>query len=458
MYALLKLIVKIALWVFYKNIHVQLKGVIPTSGPLIVVSNHPNTFMDPIVIASILPQQVYFLTNGSVFKNPFIAWLLGNMHMIPIYRKEDVKGQMPDNRASFARCFDFLAGKGTLLIFPEGSSVHERRLRKLKTGTARIALGAEAEHNFNLGVQILTIGLNYSDPIRFRSELFINVDAPITVNGYKAAYATDPVEAVNQLTEDMRICLEKHIIVTRNQEEDMLARSIETVYKSRLVKELNFNEEEPEHEFKLTKDILEAIRFFEEKAPDRVRAIEAKLTDYQIDLQHLGLQEENFQRKTSRYGFLNSLLSGIYLLLGFPVYGYGLINNYIPYIIPSKVARLITKDEVYIAPIMMTAGIFSFSFCYILQIISFHQFISNSGWLTAAYVVSLPVSGFFVLYYWNYLLLCYKNWTFVSLFRSRKSQVAALVRKRVSIIKDLDNARREYGVTVKTYKTEAKRT
>jgi 1-acyl-sn-glycerol-3-phosphate acyltransferase len=245
MYILLKLIVKLALKVFYTDIHVQIKGQIPTNGPLIVVSNHPNTFMDPIVIASVLPQQVYFLTNGSVFKNSLIGWLLGKMHMIPIYRKEDVNGPTPDNRASFARCFDFLARKGTLLIFPEGSSVHERRLRKLKTGTARIALGAEAEHNFALGVQILTIGLNYSDPIRFRSELFINVDAPIQVATYEAAYHNDPVEAVNQLTEEMRVRLEKHVIVTRNQEEDDLVRCIEVVYKGRLVKELQI-EEEPE--------------------------------------------------------------------------------------------------------------------------------------------------------------------------------------------------------------------
>jgi hypothetical protein len=133
LYALLKLAVKIALRVFYKKVHIQTRGLIPTSGPLIVVANHPNTFMDPLVIAAMLRQQVYFLTNGSAFKSPLAGWLLKRMNMIPIYRQEDVPGKMPDNRATFAQCFHFLAGKGTLLIFPEGSSVNERRLRKLKT-------------------------------------------------------------------------------------------------------------------------------------------------------------------------------------------------------------------------------------------------------------------------------------------------------------------------------------
>jgi 1-acyl-sn-glycerol-3-phosphate acyltransferase len=456
MYTLLKLIVKIALKVFYTDIHIRIKGQLPKDGPLIVVSNHPNTFMDPIVIASILPQQVYFLTNGSVFKNPLVGWLLGKMHMIPIYRKEDVNGQTPDNRASFARCFDFLAGKGTLLIFPEGSSVHERRLRKLKTGTARIALGAEAEHNFNLRVNILTIGLNYSDPIRFRSELFINVDAPISVAAYQAHYLKDPVEAVNQLTEDIRIRLEKHVIVTRHQEEDNLVRSIEAVYKSRLVSELGIEEEEPEQEFRLTRNILEAIRFFEENAPDKVQELQAKLADYKTRLQQLGLKDEVFRNKRIKQGFYNSLVKALYMIICFPVYLFGLLNNYVPYIIPSRVARLITRDEVYIAPIMMTTGIFSFSICYTLQIMLFHQLIANSGWLTLAYAVSLPVSGFFVLHYWNCLITYYKYWTLASLFRSRKSQIAMLLRKRAAILEDLDNAFEEYKPFILRQKAETK--
>jgi 1-acyl-sn-glycerol-3-phosphate acyltransferase len=380
-----------------------------------------------------------------VFKNPLVGWLLGKMHMIPIYRKEDVKGQAPDNRASFARCFDFLANKGTLLIFPEGSSVHERRLRKLKTGTARIALGAEAEHDFKLGTQILTIGLNYSDPVRFRSELFINVDAPIAVADYQADYVTDSIEAVNTLTEDMRVRLEKHIIVTIDQEEDILARNIEAVYKSRLVKELELEEEEPVQEFRLTRNILEAIRFFQENSPERVQELRARLIDYQNCLQQLGLKEEVFEKKNHRNGYVKTLLSILYSVICFPVYVFGLLNNYIPYILPSKIARLITKDQVYIAPIMMTTGIFSFSICYALQILFFSRVVTDSGWLTLAYAVSLPVSGFFVLHYWNYLISFYNTWNFSLLFKSRKEQIAALLRTRSGIMQALDKARKEYS-------------
>ena len=134
----------------------------------------------------------------------------------------------------------------------------------------------------------------------------------------------------------------------------------------------------------------------------------------------------------------------LYLLAGFPVYLYGLINNYIPYIIPSKVARLITKDEVYMAPIMMTTGIFSFSICYILQVLFFHQLTGNIIWLTLLYGLSLPLSGFLVLHYWNHLTGFYNNWMLFLLFYRRKPLIARLIARRESIIESLEMARKEY--------------
>jgi hypothetical protein len=205
----------------------------------------------------------------------------------------------------------------------------------------------------------------------------------------------------------------------------------------------------PQQDFRLTRNILDAIRFFEETAPERVQEIQAKLADYQNRLQQLGLKNEVF-RETSKHNFVNAFLGALYLIVCFPVYLYGLINNYIPYIIPSKVARLITRDEVYIAPIMMTTGIFSFTICYALQVMWFHQVVTNSGWLTLAYAASLPPSGFIVLHYWNYFVSFYSIWNFSFLFKSRKNQISALLRARVGIMQALDKARKEYTAYIQS--------
>jgi 1-acyl-sn-glycerol-3-phosphate acyltransferase len=446
LYALLKLVVKIALRVFYKKVHIQTSGPVPATGPLIVVANHPNTFMDPIVIAAMLRQEVYFLTNGSVFKSPVAGWILKRMNMIPVYRQEDVTGKTPDNRATFARCFQFLAEKGTLLIFPEGSSVNERRLRKLKTGTARIALGFEAERDFQGGLQILTVGLNYSQANRFRSELFIHVDEPIPVAQYATAYDEDPFEAATALTEKIRLRLEEHLIITRNEEEDRLVRQVENLYGEQLSRHLQLNPKEASQDFLLTKGIVEAIHHYEEHEPERLHRLRTQMEDYGSKLRQLGLRDEVIDQseKRSRRTLSGNLLSLLYTIIGFPVYLYGLLNNYLAYVIPGRIARMISKEEVYMAPLMMTVGIFSFTGLYALQIFFFHQQVDGDEWLTLFYALTLPLSGFFVLHYWHHLLASYHDWRFRSVFQQKIMLITSLKQKRAEIVRQLEEAKADY--------------
>jgi glycerol-3-phosphate O-acyltransferase / dihydroxyacetone phosphate acyltransferase len=164
LYNVLKFVLQVALRVFFRRFevhgHEQLRN---AKGPLLLVSNHPNTFMDPLIAATLIPQRVAFIANGSIF-NRFTRPFFKFFHVIPVYRQKDTSdvplSPAELNKMTFQRCYDYLKAKGSILIFPEGTSEIERRLRDIKTGTARIALGAEYENNFQLGITILPIGLN----------------------------------------------------------------------------------------------------------------------------------------------------------------------------------------------------------------------------------------------------------------------------------------------------------
>ncbi|WP_020529208.1 lysophospholipid acyltransferase family protein [Flexithrix dorotheae] len=444
-YALLKLIVKIALRIFFKEISVNNKHFMPRKGPVIVVANHPNTFMDPMLIASILPKQVHFLANATVFgRSKLQHWIFNKvLHMIPVYRKQDVKpGIKPDNKAVFAKCFEFLASEGTLLIFPEGTSYLERKLREIKTGTARIALGAEKENDFKLDLKILGIGLNYSDGRRFRSKVTLNIDEPIELSKYKNEYQGDEYSAVKKLTEEIRARLEKHLILTRNEEEDKLVLAIEKIFKSTLLEGAEVSKKE--RDFVVNKEVIKAINYFEEKNPGRLETIKLNIEKYFNDIERLKLNDEVFTKKNlSGSIFLKGLSALFYLILGFPVYVYGLINNYLPYIIPSQVAGKITRDVEYLAPIMMVTGIFTFSLFYSLQIYFFYQLFSVL-WLTVLYGVSLPLSGFFVMHYWNFMMHSGKNLRLLTLFRKRKDIIFNLVAQRKALFNLIKETKEEY--------------
>ncbi|WP_114782189.1 lysophospholipid acyltransferase family protein [Botryobacter ruber] len=442
LYNVLKFIARIGLWVFFRKFEVRNRHLMDTEGPLLVVSNHPNTFMDPIVTATLLRQQVYFITKSTVFSTPFRTWLLQHMNLVPIHRREDNPDLNISNEETFKACFKALRERKSLLIFPEGNSFNERRLRKIKTGTARIALGVEATSHQPLGVRILPVGLNYSDPTRFRSDLFVNVGNPIDVASFLPAYNTDPTAAVKALTDHIRQQLEKLIIVTASDEEDELVRNIEEIYRTRLAAGSQITAPEHEHHFLLTKSIVKGLSYFNEVAPELLQNLKQQISDYRLQLNRLRLQDAVLRKGHTKL-LRHSIRMTIFLLLCFPLYLYGLLNNYLPYIIPSKVAKRLTEAQEFMAPIMMTVGIFSFPLFYLLQSILFWHLVPNLFYLLL-YMVSLPVSGFFTLQYWNTFERIQDHWLLLKLFLNRSTLLSKLREQREKVLIALEEARMLY--------------
>lgn len=441
LYIFLKLLYKGGLWFFFRKLEVRHAHLMPDNGPLLVVSNHPNTFMDPIVIAAQLKQPVFFIAKSTVFGSTFQNWMLRQMHLIPIHRKEDNPNATISNDEAFAASFKALDQRKTLLIFPEGNSFNQRRLRKLKTGTARIALGAAATTAQE--VKILPVGLNYSAPTRFRSDVFVNVGKPISVSDYLNAYHQDGPAAVLALTEEIRTRLEKLIIHTPTDEEDELARQVEAIYRDRLAPTVPVGALPHEQDFIVTKGIIKSITHFSQTEPDRITTIKQELSNYTKQLQRLGIQDPVLS-KESHDVMKQSIIGLLYIVIGFPFYLFGLVHNYIPYIVPSKIARAVTKEEEWFAPIMLTAGIFTFPICYGLEIWLAHGWLNIDGLELLLYFLSLPLSGFFTLHYWNTLQHTQSHWLLLRLFYSRQNIVKKLRSQRQHIITLLEKAQQDY--------------
>jgi 1-acyl-sn-glycerol-3-phosphate acyltransferase len=444
LYAILRALMRITVKVFFRKVHIRNASEIPSDAPLIIVANHPSAFTDPIVIAVMLKRQVYFLAKGEVFKGGFAKWMLPKLHMIPVYRKQDDPSLMHKNKETFEKCYEHLERKGVLLIFPEGTSITERKLREIKTGTARIALGAEERNDFGLGVQIVSIGLNYTNPQKFREELLMNVDKPIEVSSYADHYKKDPVAAVNELTETIRERLEKNIINIQNEQLDLLVKDIETIYKRKLAKEMGYEVKmNKEEDFVLTRGIAETVHHFQAFDPGRVERIGNKVRSYMALLERVGLTDRMLQGAQGGSLFLKNLRSILFIAIGFPFYLYGLINNYLPFEIPGWLAARMAKSREFRGPIAMVAGTFTFLIFYSLQIwLVGHYF--HKTWLTVAYAVSLPLSGAFTYYYWHTVAYIRSRWRLVSLFWKRTQLIANLVNERQQIISEFDKVRAEY--------------
>lgn len=146
-------------------------------GPLLLACNHPNSFLDSVILDTLFRQPVWSLARGDVFKSPFHSRLLTSLKILPVYRSSEGVENLTGNYKTFEDCIAIFREQGIVTIFSEGKCVNEWHLRPLKKGTARLSLKAWAE---NIPLKILPVAINYSSFSRFGKNIFINFGEIIT--------------------------------------------------------------------------------------------------------------------------------------------------------------------------------------------------------------------------------------------------------------------------------------
>lgn len=218
-YHFVKYYIRLGFAFYFKKIHIHNSGNIPKHKAVLFVANHQNALIDPILIGSTNPREMYYLTRSTVFKNPVVKVLLHSINMLPIFRMRDGFETLSQNEAVFQQCFKILKNQKSLLIFPEGNHNLQRRVRILSKGFTRIVFGA-LEQNPEKEIVIVPIGINYSDPTNYASEVSLYYGKPISTNYYYENF--DKNESVtklkNEVSDQLKI-LTTHIENTNQYEE-----------------------------------------------------------------------------------------------------------------------------------------------------------------------------------------------------------------------------------------------
>lgn len=317
LYAAVRPIAKVGLTHYFRRIDLANVDRIPRDGAVILAANHPTTFIEPCIMACFQDRPLHFLARGDFFKHPTAAKLLAGVHIIPIFRLRDGGFQgVKSNYESFDRSFDVLAQKKTMMILAEGRCIHEKRLRPIQKGTARIALGALDATPLD-EVYIVPVGVNYTYADRLRSDVMINFGEPIRASAYMERYRESPAQAIADFTDDLHRRLSEEVIIVERIEDEPLVENLLRVFRTEYPATARNTVTHDEQFLRGEKRIADAVNAM----PEAERgALAARSHDYFSRLERMRIDDAAFagryrpaQQRTART--LLGLLPALLLLL-----------------------------------------------------------------------------------------------------------------------------------------------
>jgi len=176
-YSILKVWVRLAAWIFCRKIIINTKEVLKEKGPLLLACNHPNSFLDSVMLDILFEQPVWSLARGDSFINTTVSRFFRAVRIMPLYRTSEGVENLSENYKTFEACLKIFKKNGIVHIFSEGKCINEWHLRPLKKGTARLAIKSWEE---NIPLKVLPVGINYSSFRRFGKNIIVNFGDIIT--------------------------------------------------------------------------------------------------------------------------------------------------------------------------------------------------------------------------------------------------------------------------------------
>jgi len=176
LYSLLKLYARFAIKVYCTRIVINKPEVLKSKGPLLFASNHPNSFLDGMILTTLLDEPLYSLARGDAFKKNRVNKLLRKLKLLPVYRTSEGVENLEHNYTTFDVCRETFKENGIVLIFSEAKCENEWHLRPLKKGTARLAITSWKQ---DIPLTVLPTAFNYSSFGKFGKEVHLFFGEPI---------------------------------------------------------------------------------------------------------------------------------------------------------------------------------------------------------------------------------------------------------------------------------------
>jgi glycerol-3-phosphate O-acyltransferase / dihydroxyacetone phosphate acyltransferase len=283
---LVRAVFGLVLRVFFRRIEIAGIERVPADGAVLFVLNHPNGLIDPAILLCHAPRPVSFLAKAPLFRMPVIGFCCRALDAIPVHRRQDEGAHPAHNRETFETARAVLSRGGAIAIFPEGTSHSDSQLRPLKTGAARIALGAAA--GGAPPIRIVPTGLYYRAKGIFRSAALLYFGVPFPVEPVTLAPGEEPpAAAVRALTHEIERAL---AAVTLQADQAEALALVARAQRILAVTDPTAATPPPlAEEFALRRRLLAGYRAAQAHWPERSTALAIRIERYEAALTAAGL-------------------------------------------------------------------------------------------------------------------------------------------------------------------------
>lgn len=382
LYAFLKPWVNLGARLFFRRIEVDFIEKLPTDKPVILVANHQNAMLDPVVACLYSRKQLHWLTRADIFRKPSLNKLLRSLNMLPVYRERDRVSDLAERNAeTFNECYDRLSHHSVICIFPEGTHRGKKQLVPLKKGAARLVTGAldAGIHD----IQIVPIGLDYENYYQYRKNLLVRFGDPIDIEREQLLSGNDRARLQTNLTDKIRQALSSVMIDIKNDD----------VYEEITSLRYLINQASGETTLGGQFDFYKKFTLVVEDKEDHLHFLRHEVRNW-FSLSHrLKISDDLFAERTSP-------LLALWLLLGLPFAAFSAMVFYPIYALTENFVKSKVKDPLFRNSIRLVFWTF-LSPMLLLLLFGFLKLVgcTNFGsWIT---VFSAVLSGVISLYWWQ---------------------------------------------------------
>ncbi len=443
-YSAVRTVGRFWLWFFFKHVEVAGLARVPAGGPVLLCINHPNNLIDSLLVGAILPRKVHYLATAALFRNPLVARFLTAAGAIPVYRKQDDPDKMDRNADAFAACFRTLERDRVVGIYPEGTTHSESRVKRIKTGAARIALEYQASGR-GAPLTLVPVGLTFEARKAFRGRVRVSFGEPMPVAPYAATYREDPSKAVEALTRAIQWSMEAEVLHVARPERLEVIRAVEQIYRGDLIRELQeerglaIRQIDP---LRLSRTIADAVAHFEERDPRRIEQLWEGLQHYRAMLAAYRVRDQAVRARAERGNSRTRLRRSWEASLGLPFFAYGLLVNGLPYLLPRWLARRTARKETDYATTRLLASTVAFPLFWAIETWVVWR-LAGVAW-AVAFAISLPASGLIAYRYLGGIGRLRSQLRFGLLSLTQRQSASRLIAERQALVGLLERARDDY--------------